>query len=228
LDLRHVRPVDPGDLCEPVAEAADRHAEDAVTGRQGVDDRGLEPARTRAREHDDVVRRPEERLHPLEDAAEHRAELGAAVIDHLAATGLADGRRQGGRAGDPEIRFKAVHWSLLEGAGSDAGWAVTGPPDGRRSARIVPVGARRASRECLRSGSIGRTGYDRPRSAGFPASVVGDRRVARRRRGPPVVNPAPTVLSELTPWTFIDAGSIPDTPVSGSIVAVAAAARRRP
>ena len=44
VELRHVRAVDPGDLREPVAERADRDAEDAVAGRQRVDDRGLEPA----------------------------------------------------------------------------------------------------------------------------------------------------------------------------------------
>ena len=47
IELRHVRAVDAGDLGEPVAERPDAHAEHAVAGRQDVDDRGLEPARSR-------------------------------------------------------------------------------------------------------------------------------------------------------------------------------------
>ena len=37
---------------------------------------------------------------PVEDPLEHRGELGPAVVDHLAAAGDPDARREGGRAGD--------------------------------------------------------------------------------------------------------------------------------
>ena len=109
LDLGDVGAVGPGDLGEPVAERADRHAEHAVARRQGVDDRRLEAAGPGGRDHRDVVGRPEVRLHARQDPLEHRRELGAAVVDHLAGAGLADARGQGRRAGDAQVRLEAVH-----------------------------------------------------------------------------------------------------------------------
>ncbi len=109
IELGHVRPVGRGDLGEPVTERADRDAEHAVAGRQRVDDRGLEAAGARARDHRDVAGGPEVRLHAVEDPAEHRGELRAAVVDHLVCARFADGRRQGGRAGDAKVGLEAVH-----------------------------------------------------------------------------------------------------------------------
>ena len=127
LDLRHVRAVDPGDLREPIAKAADRDRQDPVARRERVDDGGLEPARARTGQHHDVTGRPEERLHPVEDPPEHRRELGTAVVDHLAGAGLSHGRREGGRTGDPEIGFEAVHRESPRGASGRRGWSVTAP-----------------------------------------------------------------------------------------------------
>ena len=65
---------------------------------------------------------------PGQDPLEHRRELRAAVIDHLAAAGDADRRRQGRGTRDAEIRFEAVHgdlrltrtgWTTVDGAGPD-------------------------------------------------------------------------------------------------------------
>ena len=119
IEPRDVRAVHRGDLGEPVAERADAHAEDPVARRQRVDDRGLQPARARRRDHRDVGGRAEVRLHPLEDAAEHRRELGASVVDHLASARLADRRRQGGGARDAEVGLETIHGTLLGWAGDD-------------------------------------------------------------------------------------------------------------
>ena len=58
---------------------------------------------------------PKNGFMPLRIRLEHRGELGAAVVDHLARAGLADGRRQGGRAGDAKVGLEAVHGGLLVG-----------------------------------------------------------------------------------------------------------------
>ncbi len=115
LDLGDVGAVGPGDLGEPVAERADRHAEDAVARRQGVDHGRLEAARPGGRDHRHVAGRPEVRLHAGQDPAEHGRELGATVVDHLARAGFADGRREGRRAGDAQVGLEAVH-------GEPPGW----------------------------------------------------------------------------------------------------------
>ena len=109
VELRDVGPVDPGDLGEAVTERADADAQDAVAGRQRVDDRGLEAAGSGRREHRDVGRRPEERLDAVQDPLEHRGELRAAMVDHLPGARGPDTRRQRGRAGDAEIRLETVH-----------------------------------------------------------------------------------------------------------------------
>ena len=113
VELRHVRAVDAGDLGEPVAERADAHAEDPVAGRQRVDDRRLEPAGPRGRDHRHVGRRPEVGLHAVEDPGEHRRELGTPVVDHLPRTRLADAGWQRGGARDAQVRLEAGHGTLL-------------------------------------------------------------------------------------------------------------------
>jgi hypothetical protein len=113
VELGDVRAIDAGDLREAVAERADAHGEDAVTGRQRVDDRCLEATRAGRGEHRDIRRRAEERLDALEDATEHLCELRPAVVDHLARAGGADARRQGGRAGDTEVGLESVHGCSL-------------------------------------------------------------------------------------------------------------------
>ena len=113
VELGDVRAVDAGDLREPVAERADAHAEDAVAGRQRVDDRRLEPAGPRGRDHRHVGRRPEVGLHALEDPGEHRRELGTPVVDHLPRTRLADAGWQRGGARDAQVRLEAGHGTLL-------------------------------------------------------------------------------------------------------------------
>ncbi len=107
--LGHVGPVDAGDLGDPIAERADRHAQDAIARRQGIDDRRLEPARTGTGQDRDVAGRPEERLHPGQDPAEHGRELRPAMVDHLASAGLAHGGWQGRWPGDPEVGLEAIH-----------------------------------------------------------------------------------------------------------------------
>ena len=121
VELRHVGAIDPGDLGESVAEGADAHPEHAIARRQRVDDGRLEPTRASGREHDAVRRRAEERLHPLDDAAEHRRELGSAVVDHLAGARFTDRCRQGRRAGDAEVGLETVHGRLLGCWGSGLG-----------------------------------------------------------------------------------------------------------
>ena len=123
VELRHVGAVDPGDLGEPVAEGTDAHAEHAIARRQRVDDGRLEPTRASGREHDAVRGRAEERLHPLDDAAEHRRELGSAVVDHLAGARFTDRCRQGRRAGDTEVGLETVHGELL-GCWGGSGWGL--------------------------------------------------------------------------------------------------------
>ena len=117
LEPRDRRAVDLGDLREPVAERAHRDGEDPVAGRERVDDGGLETARAGAGQHDHVVLRAEERLHALADALQERLELLAAVVDHLPPAGLADGRRQGGGAGDAEVGLEAGHGQVSWVAG---------------------------------------------------------------------------------------------------------------
>ncbi len=120
VDLRHIGAVDGRDLREPVTERPDRHAEDPIAGGQRVDDRRLETAGTGAGQHRDVARGSEERLHAAENPFEHRRELRPAVVDHLAAAGLAHGRRQGSRAGDAQVGLESVHGNgLLESGGHD-------------------------------------------------------------------------------------------------------------
>ena len=121
LDLGDIGAVRPGDLGEPVAERADRDAEHAIARREDVDDGRLEAARAGGRDHRDVARRPEIRLHAVEDPGQHRGELRAAVVDHLAGAGLADARRERGRAGDPQVGLEAVHEVLLDGVSSVSG-----------------------------------------------------------------------------------------------------------
>ena len=117
-----VRAVDLGDLREPVAEAADGHGEDPVAGRQRVDRCGLQAARPRAGEDQDVVGGGAEvRSHAADDPVEQRRELGAAVVDHLLRPRLADGRWQGGGAGDAQVRLEAGHGSRVSGWGWDEG-----------------------------------------------------------------------------------------------------------
>ena len=62
----------------------------------------------------------EERLHAAADPDEERLELLPAVVDHLAPAGLADGRRQGGGSGDPEVGLEAGHSAGLQGSREDA------------------------------------------------------------------------------------------------------------
>ncbi len=50
---------------------------------------------------------------PSRIRAEHRGEFRAAVVDHLAGAGLADARRERGRAGDAQVGLEAVHGVLL-------------------------------------------------------------------------------------------------------------------
>jgi hypothetical protein len=45
------------------------------------------------------------------------------VIDHLARTGLSDGRRQAGRAGDAQVWLEAIHGNLLDGGQGVRGWS---------------------------------------------------------------------------------------------------------
>ena len=114
VDLGDVRAVGPGDLREPVAEGADRDSEDPIARREDVDDRRLEATRPGRREHRHIVGGPEIRLHPGQDPGEHRGEFRAAMVDHLAGAGLADARRERGRAGDPQVGLEAVHGNLLD------------------------------------------------------------------------------------------------------------------
>ena len=109
LEAADVGAVDLGDLREAVAEGADGDGEDPVAGREDVDDGGLEGAGARGGEQDDVGLGAEERAHPADDPLHERGELGAAVVDHLAPAGGHDGRREGGRAGDPEVLLEAGH-----------------------------------------------------------------------------------------------------------------------
>jgi hypothetical protein len=87
--------------------------EDAIARGEDVDDGRLEATGARGRDHRDIAGRAEVRLDAVEDPAQHRGELRAAVIDHLARAGLADARRERGRAGDPQVGLEAVHGVLL-------------------------------------------------------------------------------------------------------------------
>src|SRR5262249_25489068 len=99
----------------PVAEGADRNPEHAIAGRQGVDDRRLEPAGPRAREDRDVARGPEVGLHPGLQPAEERFELGTAVVDHLARARFPARGRQRCRSGDAQVRLGASHGQASSG-----------------------------------------------------------------------------------------------------------------
>ena len=150
VDLGDIGAVDAGDLRESVAERADADAEDGIAGGQHIDDRRLQPARSGGRDHRDVARRPEERRHPGEDPFEHRRELGAAVVDHLATARDADARWQGGRAGDAQVGLEAVH-GALQGRGARRR-STDGAMPCRSAASVAPFGRRHLAPH-LRSGA---------------------------------------------------------------------------
>jgi hypothetical protein len=97
------------DLAEPVAEVADADTEDGVAGRQEADHGGFEPAGARGRQDEHVLTGAEGRAHAGADTADERLELRAAVVDHLEASGLADGLGQWRRAGDAQVLGR--HWT---------------------------------------------------------------------------------------------------------------------
>ena len=109
FDLGDVGAVGSSDLGEPVAKGTDGDTQHAIARRQRIDDRRLEAARAGRRDDRDVAGRPEVGLHPGQDPFEHRRELGAAMIDHLARTGFADAWRQARRAGNAQVWLEAVH-----------------------------------------------------------------------------------------------------------------------
>ena len=104
-----IRTEDRGDVREAVPEGADVHRQHPVAGRERVHHRRLEGAGSRSGQEQRALGSTDQLADARRDLAEHLAELAAAVVDHLLRLRLADGGRDGDRAGCPQILIHGRH-----------------------------------------------------------------------------------------------------------------------
>ena len=161
VDLGDVGAVGPGDLGEPVAERTDRDARTRSPGESVLTmaaSRPPEPAVVMIAMSPVV---PKYGFMPLRIRSSIAANSGPAVVDHLARAGLADARRQPGRAGNAQVWLEAVQQPPGWSVGVD-GWSLGSP------SRAGTLGARHATQ-------VWEAGARRVDAAGPPVRSAGTR-----------------------------------------------------
>ena len=99
LMFNHLNPVSPAEVRPARAELSRLHHQGPVPRAEGIGDRGLHHARTRAGQQEHVIRRGKNLLKPLDRISKQRGKFRPAVVDRSSGHRGLDPFRNGCRAG---------------------------------------------------------------------------------------------------------------------------------